>query len=175
MAIIPQRSLFSWKEVDVASDLDRLRLVLGVLPDEGLVSKLEKERGKGRDDYPVRPVWNAVIAGVVYNHLSIASLRRELLRNGELRDLCGFDPVLGATAVPTDDAFSRFLALLLEQQEELGGMFHPIVEELKKVLPDLGKKQAADSKAIASFGKPVKDEEKRKEEDRRRDAAAARP
>ena len=129
MAIIPQRSLFSWKEVDAASDFDRLRLVLDVLPDERLVLKLEKERGKGRDDYPVRPVWNAVIAGIVYNHLSAASLLRELLRNGELRGLCGFDPLLGAGAVPTDEAFSRFLALLLEQPGEVDWMFHTLVEK----------------------------------------------
>jgi hypothetical protein len=172
MAIIAQRSLFSWEKIEAASDLDRLRLVLDALPDERLVSKMERERGKGRDDYPVRPVWNAVIAGIVYNHLSIASLLRELLRNGELRNLCGFDPLLGAKAVPTDEAFSRFLALLLEQPGEVDWMFHALVEELKVVLPDLGKKLAADSKAIASFGKPVKDEEKREEDDRRRDVDA---
>lgn len=172
MAMIPQRSLFSWENIEAASDLDRLRMVLAALPDERLVSKMEKERGKGRDDYPVRPVWNALIAGIVFNHLSIASLLRELLRNGELRNLCGFDPLLGAKAVPTDEAFSRYLALLMEQEVEIAWMFHALVEELKKVLPDLGEKLAADSKAIASFGKPVTDEEKMKEDDRRRDVDA---
>ncbi|MBI5527694.1 MAG: transposase [Deltaproteobacteria bacterium] len=172
MAIIPRPFLFGWKAIETASDMDRLRLVFHVLPDERLVSKLELARGKGRDDYPVRPVWNALIAGIVFNHLSIASLRRELLRNGELRCLCGFDPFLGAEAVPTDDAFSRFLALLMEQDVEVVWMFHALVEELKKVLPDLGEKLAADSKAIASFGKPVKAEEKMSEDDRRRDVDA---
>jgi hypothetical protein len=137
-----------------------------------LVSKLELARGKGRDDYPVRPVWNALIAGIVFNHLSIESLRRELLRNGELRCLCGFDPIIGAEAVPSKDAFSRFLSLVLSQPDAVAWMFHLLVEELKKVLPDLGAKLAADSKAIASFGKPVTDEEKMKEDDRRRDVDA---
>ena len=51
-----QPFLFSWKEIDEASDLDRLRLVLSALPDESLVSFLEERRGRGRDDYPIRPM-----------------------------------------------------------------------------------------------------------------------
>jgi len=74
MAIIPQKRLFTWKDIDAASDLDRLRLVLSVLPDEALMRRLEKRRGKGRDDYPVRATWNAVIAGIVFQHPSTASL-----------------------------------------------------------------------------------------------------
>lgn len=101
MARISQPWLFSWKEIDEASDLDRLRLVLDALPDEQLVKFLEERRGKGRDDYPIRPMWNAVIAGIVYQHPSAESLRRELRRNGELRQICGFDPFLGEKAVPT--------------------------------------------------------------------------
>jgi hypothetical protein len=42
------------------------------------MQKLEEQRKGGRDDYPIRPVWNSVLAGVVYQHQSIDSLRREL-------------------------------------------------------------------------------------------------
>lgn len=56
MATISQPWLFSWKEIDEASDLDRLRLVLAALPDEKLVTFLEQQRGRGRDDYPIRPM-----------------------------------------------------------------------------------------------------------------------
>lgn len=174
MATIPQPSLFSWKEIDAASDMDRLVLVLAALAlfDEELVRILERRRGKGRNDYPVRPMWNAVIAGIVFQHPSIESLRRELGRNGELRQLCGFDPFLGAAAVPSKDAFSRFLELLIEHSGLIVELFHRLVDELKTKLPDLGEKTAADSKAIPSFGRPVRDEEKRAEEDRRRDTDA---
>ena len=54
MAIIPQLSLFSWNEIEELGDLERLRLVLENMPDEAFMKKLEKERGKGRDEYPVR-------------------------------------------------------------------------------------------------------------------------
>jgi hypothetical protein len=173
MATISQPFLFSWREIDAASDLDRLALVLEALSsvDEKLVSFLEQRRGRGRDDFPIRPMWNAVIAGIVYQHPSAESLRRELRRNGELRQLCGFDPFFGEKAVPTKDAFSRFLESLIEHEVFITAMFHALVDELKKKLPDLGVKTAVDSKAIQSFGKPVKDE-KLQEEDRRRDTDA---
>ena len=164
MATLSQNYLFSWQEIDAASDLDRLKLVLEALSlvDEDLMVTLEERRGKGRDDYPIRPTWNAVIAGIVYQHRSAESLRRELRRNGELRQLLGFDPFRGEQAVPSKDAFSRFLELLIDNQEEILTMFHRLVDALKEHLPDLGAKTAVDSKAIPSFGKPVTDDEKLK-------------
>ena len=155
MAIIPQSRLFSWKQIEARSDLDRLRMVLEVIPDEGLMRKMEGFRGKGRDDYPVRAVWNSLLAAVVYQHPSIASLRRELLRNGELRELCGFDPVKGAEAVPSESAYTRFLRTVFRCVAEIEAMFDELVDRLGKVLPELGAHLAIDSKAIASAGKPT--------------------
>ena len=96
MTVIARKRAFSPKEMEVRSDLDRLRMVLGVVPDEGVMRNLEVHRDKGRDDYPVGAVWNSLSAGVVYEHSSIESLRRELRRNGELTDLCGIGPTRGA-------------------------------------------------------------------------------
>jgi hypothetical protein len=48
------------------------------------------ERYKGRDDYPVRAMWNSLLAGIVFQHESVEKLRRELARNGQLREICGF-------------------------------------------------------------------------------------
>jgi len=154
MAIIPQARLFSWRQIEARSDLDRLRMVLAVIPDEGLMRKLEAFRGKGRDDYPVRALWNSLLAAVVYQHPSVASLRRELLRNGELRQLCGFDPLKGAEAVPPESAYTRFLKNVFLFPSEIEAMFDQLLERLGEVLPELGTHLAADSKAIASAGKP---------------------
>jgi hypothetical protein len=169
MAIIPQARLFSWSDIDAASDLDRLVLVLLALPDEPLVRFLELRRGRGRDDHPIRPTWNALLAGIVFQHPSAASLLRERRRNGERRARCGFDPLLGEAAVATDDAFGRFLELIIEHRDRLQIMFHQLVDELHLELGDLGAKTAVDSTAIPSYGKPVKDEQKQQESDRRRD------
>ncbi len=55
-----------------------------ITPDEQLVQYLEVMRRQGRDDYPVATMWNAVLAGVVFQHLSIESLIREFGRNPAL-------------------------------------------------------------------------------------------
>ncbi len=100
MAILSQKQLFGWQEIEELGDLQRLLLVVNHIPDEELMEKLEQKRGKGRDDYPIRAVWNSILAGIVYQHPSTESLRRELRRNAQLREICGFDLFLGERAVP---------------------------------------------------------------------------
>lgn len=160
--------LFKWQDVEAKSDLERLRLVVDYLPDEALMEKLEKHRKWGRDDYPIRPVWNSVLAGIVYQHESVESLRRELLRNGELREQCGFDPHKGSEAVPPSWVYTRFLKLLFKFKTEIDGMFDHLVDELKALLPDLGFTVAVDSKGVDSAGRPTK----KSERDGRRDTDA---
>ena len=88
-----EASLFTWRDVEARSDLERFHLVRDHLPDERLVQYLEVMRGQGRDDYPVAAMWNAVLAVVVFQHLSIESLIRELGRNAALLQDCGFSPL----------------------------------------------------------------------------------
>lgn len=164
MAII-QTSLFSWQEVFSESDLGRLGAIMQLFPDEAVMKHLEQERGKGRDDYPIRAIWNSILAGIVYEHKSVESLRRELLRNGELRDMCGFDPILGSKAVPTSRAYSHFLNTLLNHREYIEEMFDTLVGDLNKELDDYGKYLGMDSKRIDSYGKKTKN----KTRDGRRD------
>jgi hypothetical protein len=168
MAIIPQRSLLCWKNLLDRGDLFRLELVLDNLPDEEFMRLLEEKRGNGRNEYPVRAVWNSILAGIVFQHISIESLRRELCRNGELREMCGFDPLDGAAAVPSSWAYTRFLRTLRRHEDAIDKMFQTLIGELAGLLPDLGKYQALDGKFIESHGKPSKN----KETDGRRDLDA---
>lgn len=156
MAIIPQQSLLCWKNIQALGDLSRLRLVLDNLPDEEFMQHLERNRNNGRNKYPVRAIWNSVLAGIVYQHPSMESLRRELLRNGQLRDLCGFDPLDSEDAVPSSWAYTRFLHKLRHHHEEIIGIFHSLVQEVGELLPDLGMHVAMDGKFIGSHGKPSK-------------------
>jgi hypothetical protein len=186
MAVPQQQNLFHWRDIESASDLDRFILVRDSMPDEQLVAFLEKKRGRGRNDYPIRPMWNAVLAGVVFQHPSSASLVRELKRNPALAEACGFCPfprarrkkvdgkwvIVKEADVPSDDAIERFVALLILNRTLIDEMFHTVVSELGKLLPELGEVLAVDSKAISSAGKPVRDEEKRREPDGRRDLDA---
>jgi len=173
MAIIPQMSLFDYREIEKLGDLERLRLVIEYLPDEDFMRYLEKERGKGRDKYPIRAMWNSLLAGIVYEHDTIASLRRELSRNGQLRSMCGFKN----SKTPPPWVYSRFLDKLMEKehQEYIEGIFNNLIEELKELLPDFGEKLAVDGKAIESYANPHDHDEDEKEElknDRRRDVDA---
>jgi transposase len=129
MAIIPQQTLFVWSDLNELGDLERLRLVLNYMPDEEFMQKLEYERGNGRDDYPVRAMWNSILAGVVFEHPSVESLRRELSRNAQLRFMCGFYGA-GEKAVPPDWVYSRFFNKLFDNEEEINKIFDKLVEEL---------------------------------------------
>lgn len=154
MAIISQHFLFRWQEIEELGDLERLRLLVENLPDEPLMRELELHRGNGRNDYPLRPLWNSFLAGMVFQHGSIESLRRELKRNGQLRQVCGFDICRGLGAVPPPYVYTRFLKLLFSCHEQVDQMFTDLVTELQELLPDFGNILAIDGKAIDSHGKP---------------------
>jgi len=173
-------SLFDWRDVEARSDLDRFRLARDHLPDARLLQYLEIMRGAGRDDYPVAAMWNALIAGVVFQHPSVEALLRELARNPALLQACGFavlpiqhkpvtrlvrDAATGRlqavreapadprAAVPTSWSFSRFLANVIELEETLGmvtGMIGTLREQLMAALPDFGRHLGYDGKAIES-------------------------
>ncbi len=150
--------------------------MLDQLPDDGIVSALEARRG--RREHPVRAMWRALVAGVVFGHASSASLLRELGRNPALLDACGFDPLAhqppprrtlsrsadGGAAVreeprprrdgiPTAWAFSRFLSNVVELEEESGaasGMVDALRGRLMDELPGFGRHLGCDGKAAPS-------------------------
>jgi hypothetical protein len=177
MAIIAQQTLFGWNEIEILGDLERLNLVIEYMPDEELMDKLERERKNGRNDYPIRAMWNSVLAGVVYQHISVESLRRELSRNGQLRQMCGFYSVSRKSRrkrkkikiVPPACVYTRFLKRLLEHEEEINKIFETLVEQLRKLLPDFGVDLSIDSKAISSLATGINKNEK---SDGRRDCDA---
>jgi transposase len=171
MAIIHERNLFSWKDfqddAQHLGDLERLKIVIENLPDQKLIHTLSVLRGNGRNDHPIAAMWNSILAGIVYEHISIESLRRELSRNAQLREICGFNPILGAESVPSKSAYNRFLSKLLVHEPLVREMFDCLVKELTILFPNFGTNLAGDGKAIHSFGKPSKKEDgdKRREEE----------
>lgn len=169
MAIILQRPLFTWRSLDRLPDLQRLKLVLDAIPDEPLMQLLEHRRGHGRDDYPVRAMWNSLLVAFIFQHASIAALRREMLRNGQLLDICRFPPGSGEDAVPSESAYTRFQQTLRDHQEHLDELFHRTVEHLLRLLPDLGRVLAVDGKELHSY---ASEESKQQDPDGRRDLDA---
>ena len=171
MAIIHELNLFSWKDfqddLQNIGDLERLKLVIENLPDQKLIQTLQGLRGNGRNDHPVVAMWNSLLAGIVFEHISIESLRRELRRNAQLREMCGFNPILGLKAVPSKSAYNRFISNLLVHELLVREMFDCLVKELSNHFPGFGTNLAGDGKAIHSLGKPSKkkDGDKRREEE----------
>ena len=178
MAIIQELGLFSWKDfqddLQNLGDLERFKLVIETMPDQKLIHILRTLRTKGRNDHPIEAIWNSILAGIVFEHVSIESLRRELLRNAQFREMCGFNPLAGANGVPSKSAYSRFLSRLLNLESHVRKMFDTLVEELMIIFPKFGINLAGDGKAIHSLGKPPKKRtnNNRLEDDRRREEDA---
>ena len=83
--------------------------------------------------------FNFILAGIVYQHPSIESLRRELLRKGQLREICGFDLCRGERAVPPAYVYTRFCRKLMIYTDEVEKIFLRLVDETKTLLPDFGR------------------------------------
>src|ERR1700722_13733868 len=153
MAKVYQINMFSWKDIDDLGDLERLKLVIDHLPDQKLIYILDEFRENGRKDNPIFAMWNSLLAGIVFQHKSIESLRRELQRNAQLRELCGFDPIKGSSSVPSKSSYNRFIANLIKNKYLIDEIFDSLVKQLQSLLPDFGKDLAFDSKAIESHGR----------------------
>lgn len=153
MSSLPQPSLFSWQEVEATGDISRLTRLLDVLPDQNLLAALERERKAKRNDYPLSALWRALLAGIVFGHGSLAALSRELSRNGQLRDLCGFDPLRADRAAPPAWVWTRFINKLLRHQALLDALFERLVGRLGALLPGFGRDLALDGKAIGAWSK----------------------
>ena len=140
-------------------------LAMENLPYEELLQKLQAQRGRGRDDYPVRAMWNSLVAMVVFEHPSVQSLRRELKRNGQLRWICGFK----SSEVPSSSAYSRFIKKLEINEGYIRGIFEQLVKFMAEEVEGFGQRLAVDGKAVQSHARPTC---KDKEPDGRRDTDA---
>jgi len=152
--IVSQINLFDYNEIEKLGDLERLDLAFDGINDEKLMQKLEIKRGNGRDDYPVRVIWNLLIAMMVFEHKKVSSFRRELSRNAQLRRKCGFcDWENKKHLVPSARVFSGFISTLSEEADEIAEIFNLQVEELYELIPNFGKTLAGDGKYIDSYAK----------------------
>lgn len=177
MKIISQMSLFGYNENDNLGDLERLQMVIDHVPDEKIIHKLYKIRGKGRNDWPVEAMWNSFLASFVFEHQSISDLLRELKRNKQLREMCGFetktfkqkDRSIKIMLAPTNSAYTNFLNNLKDCKEEIQSAFNELVEYMYEHLEHFGEILAVDGKAIQSYATNYS---KNKVQDGRRDLDA---
>lgn len=154
MAIIQQRNLFDYMEIEELGDLERLNLCIDGIDDRELVNHLKKERKYGRNDYPVEVMLNLIYAMKIFSHKSVESFRRELSRNSQLRRICGLGYRLNRKhLVPPARVFTLFIKKLIKHQELLDKIFNDLVGEMYRSIGDFGKIVAGDGKIIQSYAK----------------------
>jgi len=152
---IIQPPLFDFEAFIALKGNDRLLIVLEGLAAEKLLVALEKERWTGRKGYCVRGMWAALIAGVLHQCDSLAGVVRLLKRNKDIRMICGFP---GKDEIPSEDAIGRFLKKLVRHEALLEECFRGLVEKLRQLLPEFGRKLVADSTDIEAYSNGHKKE-----------------
>ena len=141
---IIQSPLFDFETFITDRGNDRLITVLEALPAEKLIVALEKEHWTGRKGYPVRGMWSALIAGLLYQRHSLAEVFRLLEHDKDVRTVCGFS----RDNIPSEYALGRFLKKLVRYKDLLEVCFTSLVEQLRKMLPGFGDKLVVDSTDI---------------------------
>jgi len=96
-------------------------------------------------------MWNSILAGIIFDHERIETLRRELKRNPALLEICRFNIFKKGKVVPAPWVYTRFLKSFLKEHMLITEMFHDLVEDARSILPGFGKNLALDRKAIPSF------------------------
>lgn len=151
MSYCAQGQLFTFEDFFTEyDDNHRLLLVLDALEDDELIGELERRRKGRRNRYPVRMLWQSLIAAKVYGIPTTNGLIRELNRNESLRKVVG---IKHAGLVPKPWQFSRLLGKLSmpENLVMLKTIFDKAVSKLKDLLPDLGQSLAIDGTEVSSW------------------------
>ena len=159
MKIITQPTIFDYTEIEILGDLERCKLLIENVPDEEIIKELKMIRGKGRNDYPVEAVWNAILIMPLLECSTVEQLRRELSRNRDLRKLCGFDDMDyyfdKCKLVPPPKAFSNVMKNLKNIEPKLKECFYKLREFMYENLTDFGKDVGEDGKIFSSKAKNI--------------------
>lgn len=157
MKIITQQSIFDYTKTEILGDLERCKLLIENVPDEEIVKELKKMRGKGRNEYPVDAVWNALLVMPLLECSTVEQLRRELSRNSDLRRICGFDDIdyyFGkCKLVPSAKAFTNMMNNLKKIEHKLKECFYELRKFMCENLKDFGKDSGEDGKIFNSKAK----------------------
>ena len=154
MKIITQISVFDYSEIEILGDLEWCKLLIENVPDEKIVNKLIEIRGKGRNEYPVIPLWNSILIMPLIECSTVEQLRRELSRNRDLRKICGFDDYnyyFGKSKlVPPSKAYTTLIKHLKEIEPMLKECFYELREFMYENLKDFGTNVGEDGKIFLS-------------------------
>jgi hypothetical protein len=148
MHIDVTRPLFPWDCLDDCPDLKTIRQLLQIIPDGRLLEALRRHRGKGRDDFPVHVLWGVVVLKPLLRHTTYQQVLDELKRNPAVAELIG---IHCGQPVPDQWNLSRFLDVLgiPEHLELMREAFDGLIQNLGRLVPDLGRRTAGDSTGLS--------------------------
>ena len=173
MSSISQISFFDYSEIEILGDLEKLKLFLDTVEDDELCEQLEKERKNGRDDYPIRVMLNITYAMKIFEHRGVESIRRELKRNSQLRQLCGLSDgeykffKKRKHLVPPARVFTGFFKQLKKHKKEIDKINEDLIKFMYENLEDFGKDCAIDGKYLDSYANQFHKSKASKEDDER--------
>ena len=149
MILYTTDSLFAWNRLDDSPDLKCIRDFYAQLPDAPLRAALQQNRGRGRDDYPLRVLWFCAVLQPLLRHPTMELTLAELRRNADLRRLGGMDH---AEQVPKAWNMSRFMGVLGQEpfRTLLQQIFGDMVRKLGEAVPTLGLHVAGDATHLSA-------------------------
>jgi len=149
MIIYTTDSLFAWNRLEDSPELNTIREFFESLPDGQLLEALQLQRGKGRNDCPIRVLWFCVVLQRLLRHPTMRLTLEELRRNADLRRLGGMEH---AEQVPQAWNISRFLGVLGREPYRglLQDVFDQMVQRLGTVVGDLGRHSAGDATHLSA-------------------------
>jgi hypothetical protein len=152
MLIHATEPLFAWGELEDHPTLATIRDFLDAVPDQPLLAGLQAARGKGRDDYHIRRLWQVLLLTIALRHVSINACLAELHRNPVLCRLIG---IADEGDIPNGWNLSRFLDVLGQEPHltALRQVFDTLAHRLGQAVPDLGRHTAGDATALAGRAK----------------------
>jgi hypothetical protein len=153
MKIDVTKPLFAWDCLDDSPTLTTVKELLATIPDGPLLAALRRERGKGRDDYPVHVLWGVQVLAVALRHPTMEACLAELRRNAGLRRLIGIE---SEEQVPKKWNMSRFAEVLGQEphRTHVKQIFDAMIQRLGEVVPDLGRDTAGDATHLNARRKP---------------------
>jgi Transposase DDE domain len=143
---------FAWGGLEDHATLATIRAFLAAVPDQELIAGLQAARGRGRDDYPSRRLWQVLLLTIALRHVCVNACLAELHRNPALCRLLG---IATEDDIPNGWNLSRFLDVPGQEPHlsHLRQVFDTLARRLGAAAPDLGRHTAGDATALAGRAK----------------------
>ncbi len=131
--------------------LAELAYAFDLLQDQPIIFILKQYRWTGRQGYSLSALWRSYVASFILNLPHTNALIRTLQDSPDLRTVCGF-----TNQLPHRTTFNRFIQRLSNHNELVEKCLASVTEELRKMLPNLGKDVAIDATAVRTHSNPNK-------------------